>query len=131
MIARLTLLLFLSMKCVRGTCLKENTTWLSTDIIDILEPVASPYMCQGLCADLDGCSVFTWTSKDNPDLHLGCVLFAATSNQTSCMECVSGPASCTCSREESCVVDDNFLDVFSGVLEEGQCQDLCACLMVL
>ena len=94
--------------------------------MDIQHPIGSPYLCQGLCGDLDGCSAFTWTSEDNPDLHLGCVLFSATSNQTSCQGCVSGPPSCTCSREEACVADDNFLDAIPGVLEEGQCQDLCA-----
>ena len=126
MIARLTFLVFLFMGCVRGNCLKENIRWLSDDILDIQRPITDPFLCQDLCVDLDSCSAFTWTSEDNPDMQLVCLLFSATSNETFCDGCVSGPARCTCSKEEACVSDDNFLENIPGVLEEGQCQHVCA-----
>ena len=84
------------------------------------------YQCQGIWVDLDGCLAFTWTSDDTPELRLVCLLFSATSNQTFCEGCVSGPARCTCSKEEACVSDDNFLENIPGVLEEGKCQNVCA-----
>ena len=59
MIARLALFLFLCTGCVRGTYLKESMTWLSSDIMDILVPVATPHLRQVLCADMEDCSAFT------------------------------------------------------------------------
>ena len=57
-------LLFFPIGCIQGTCLKENITWLSTEIMDIQRPITDSYQCQGLCADLDSCSAFTWTTEE-------------------------------------------------------------------
>jgi hypothetical protein len=127
MVFRLALLVFFfSVRLVHGNCFKEDVTWVS-DILDIMEPVANPYLCQSLCGDLEDCSAFTWTTEENLNFESSCFLFAATSNRTTCKECISGPASCTCSSEVACSGDeDNILDAIPGVEEEAECQDLCA-----
>merc|ERR1711874_577408 len=84
----------------QGSCLKPNITWLS-DILDSNHPVDTPYLCQALCVDTEGCAAFTWTS-DTAHLKLHCFLFPSTYNQTTCDDCISGPTSCTCSHEAEC-----------------------------
>ena len=127
MVVRLALMLFFYMGCTRGTCLKEDITWLSTDIMDVVEPVSTPYLCQGLCGDMESCSAFTWTTENNTQLKWSCFLFGSISNRTSCKECVSGPPSCTCSLEGACYGDeDNILDIIPAVQVEGECQDMCS-----
>jgi hypothetical protein len=54
-----------SVRYVHGHCFKEGITWFSTCVMDILEPVASPYLCQQLWLNLDDCLKFTWTTDDN------------------------------------------------------------------
>jgi len=66
-------------------------TWVSEDILDSVHPVETPYQCQAICVDTEGCAAFTWTTADNQQLQLHCFLFGSTGNQTSCQECVSGP----------------------------------------
>merc|ERR1711874_743937 len=108
----------------QGSCLKPNITWLS-DILDSNHPIDTPYLRQALCVDTDGCAAFTWTS-DNAHLKLHCFLFVSTYNQTSCTDCVSGPASCTCSEEVECIGDvTNIVDELEGVPTEAECQTLC------
>ena len=110
-----------------SSCFTENTTWISLDIIDTLQPVGDCKECQQLCADHYNCSVFTWTSEENQHTKLFCFLFGETYNKTSCEHCVSGPNSCTCSTESACSAqEDNVDDVINGVMEEVECQSLCS-----
>merc|ERR1711892_1144006 len=114
------------MGCVRGACLKENMTWLSSDIMDVLQPVASPYLCQELCAGTGECQSFTWTTESNLQIKSACVLFASPSTSTSCSACLSGPRTCTCSSEVACRgEEENIVDIRTGVVTEGQCQNIC------
>merc|ERR1711913_262433 len=49
-----------------------------------------------------------------------------TYNQTSCTDCISGPANCTCSEEVECYDDETtIVDVVQGVPTEAECQTLC------
>ena len=72
------------------SCLHPNMTWVSEDILDSVHPVETPYQCQAICVDTEGCAAFTWTTADNQQLQLHCFLFGSSGNQTSCQECVSG-----------------------------------------
>ena len=125
----LTFLVFLSFTVghTSCTCLKPGLTWLSNDILDTVHPVPDPYQCQAVCVDNQGCTAFTWTSQDNQRFELHCFLFGSnTGNTTSCEECVSGPASCTCSSEVACHSDeDNIIDEIMGVQTEAECQNHC------
>jgi len=126
MIARLVLLTFFSVGCVRGSCFKENITWLSTDIMDVVQPVAYPYLCQDLCAGTEECTAFTWTTNENPQFRSTCFIFSNTSNEISSAECISGPNSCTCSSEVACQGDEeNILEIRPSVVTEGACQRIC------
>jgi len=126
MMARLVFLALFSMGCVRGTCLTENMTWLSSDIMDVVQPVASPYLCQDLCGGTEECQAFTWTTEANMGIKSACFLFATTSNQTSCSDCLSGPRTCTCSSEVACQAEEeNIVEIRPGVATEGQCQNIC------
>merc|ERR1711892_1174467 len=126
MMARLVFLALFPMGCVRGTCLTENMTWLSSDIMDVVQPVASPYLCQDLCGGTEECQAFTWTTEANMGIKSACFLFATTSNQTSCSDCISGPRTCTCSSEVACQAEEeNIVEIRPGVATEGQCQNIC------
>ena len=109
-----------------GSCLKPNHTWLSFDILDIEQPVSDPYLCQAICVDTEECTAFTWTTADNQQFKEDCFLFGQASNQTICEECVSGPASCTCSTEAACEdAGDNIVDQIVAVSAEADCQNYC------
>ena len=111
---------------ISGSCLKPNQAWLSDNILDTYQPVSDPYLCQAICVDTEGCTSFTWTSENNSQLELYCFLFGSTSYKTSCEECISGPASCTCSTEVACHGDvDTTVDIIEGVLTEAECQVDC------
>ena len=117
--------LFATTGQAKGSCLHPNISWVSPDILDTLHPVADPYQCQAICVDTEGCTAFTWTTQDNR-LRLHCFLFASMSNQTSCDECVSGPARCTCSSEVACYSDENnILEEIHAVQTEAECQNYC------
>ena len=103
--------LVISLCQASDSCLKPNITWLSVDILDSVNQVPDPYLCQTICVDTEDCAAFTWTTADNQQIKLHCFLFGSIANQTSCEECVSGPDSCTCSTEVACEVgEDNIVD---------------------
>ena len=109
------------------TCYKEDVSWTSPDILDILVPVPDPSQCQVICQDVAGCTAWTWTSAENLDAKLHCILFQSVGNKTSWQESVSGPVSCTCSSQYACTADEeNELEVVTNVEEEIQCQSLCS-----
>ena len=109
----------------KGSCLKPNISWVSPDMLDALHPVADPYQCQAICRNTKGCTAITWTTVDNR-LKLHCFLFASISNKTSCEECVSGPASCTCSSDVACYGDEsNIVKEIISVNTATECQNHC------
>merc|ERR1711942_115551 len=91
MILTLVFYLGLTLSQASGSCLHPNVTWVSEDILDSVHPMETPYQCQAICVDTEGCAAFTWTTADNQQLQLHCFLFGSTGNQTSCQECVSAP----------------------------------------
>ena len=108
------------------SCFKPNVTWLSGDILNVQRPVADPFLCQTICGDTEQCVAFSWTTSNNAQFELECFLFSSISNQTSFHECISGPASCTCSSELACHGgDDNIVDQILAVQTEAECQNLC------
>merc|ERR1711942_425794 len=126
MILTLVFYLGLTLSQASGSCLHPNMTWVSEDILDSVHPVETPYLCQAICVDTEGCAAFTWTTADNQRLKLHCFLFGSKDDQTSCQECVSGPESCTCSTEVACEADeDNIVDEIVGVHTEADCQNYC------
>ena len=126
MILTLVFYLGLTLSQASGSCLHPNMTWVSEDILDSVHPVETPYQCQAICVDTEGCAAFTWTTADNQQLQLHCFLFGSTGNQTSCQECVSGPQSCTCSTEVACEAgEDNIVDELFNVQTEAECQNHC------
>ena len=123
-------IIFILAPCARGdlsSCFTENSTWISSDIIDTFEPVDDYNECQQLCTDHHNCSAFTWTSEENHHTKLFCFLFGVTGTVTTCEHCISGPQSCTCSTESACSAqEENVIDVVNGVIEEVDCQSLCS-----
>jgi len=101
MILTLVFYLGLTLSQASGSCLHPNMTWVSEDILDSVHPVETPYQCQAICVDTEGCAAFTWTTADNQQLQLHCFLFGSTDNQTSCQECVSGTGPEECSHQIS------------------------------
>ena len=101
MILTLVFYLGLTLSQASGSCLHPNMTWVSEDILDSVHPVETPYQCQAICVDTEGCAAFTWTTADNQQLQLHCFLFGSRGNQTSCQECVSGPGPEECSHQIS------------------------------
>merc|ERR1719186_1456560 len=79
------------------SCLQDDITWDTSDILDTLSNMETPEECQTHCQG--DCKAFTWLSPNASTFHNLCVLFSSAMQEVPCTECVSGPAECTCSMK--------------------------------
>jgi len=110
-------------------CYQEGVTWNHDDnALEIHVGVETLNECQRLCKNNENCQNSTWNTPDDPNHPLLCVLFATTRHPVDCKFCVSGPWNCpTCSKKMACdSVDDNLLEVVTGIDTEVECQMKCA-----
>jgi len=110
-------------------CYQEGVTWNHDDnALEIHVGVETLNECQRLCKNNGHCQNSTWNTPDDPNHPLLCTLFATTRHPVHCKFCVSGPWNCpTCSKKMACdSVDDNLLEVVTGIDTEVECQMKCA-----
>jgi len=107
-------------------CLEHEKTWHADDVLDVTTGSSSEFECQLECAEKADCHSFTWYTAEHPYYPTICVMFHSTYRQELCHECVSGPASCTCSGENGCILsEDNVIDIIPNTLTELECMGLC------
>ena len=108
------------------SCLNTNTTWDSSLITSLTPNIPTPELCQQLCVDFSPCQAITWTSAQASPFPLYCATFSNTKSELPCADCVSGPATCSCSSKGECQAEEgNIVDVFSDISLEGECIALC------
>ena len=107
------------------SCFKPQITWAHGSSETVLN-IPSVEVCQEHCLNSSSCVSFTW-HKNSPDLEsMICELFPSIGNPTPCLDCISGPQSCTCSNNVTCSFHKPYLiDLVREVVTEEQCQDLC------
>merc|ERR1711990_611857 len=110
------------------SCLQGNLTWDISGVFDIVVNVLGPEECQEVCSGEPACVAMTWLSADAALYPLTCALFSETSNMTTpCEECVSGPASCSCSIQGECdILEDNLVEIIGNVESVEICASLCS-----
>jgi hypothetical protein len=77
--------------------------------------------------DSSECIAFSWHKESAQFKSQLCELFPSLGEYIACASCVSGPKSCTCSRNTLCSLHYDFLlDFVLDVPLEEECQDMCA-----
>ena len=132
------------------SCLIANITYEQTDILDVLTDCRTPEICQESCAALEDCRAVTWISDQSSLLPLGCLLFSQLGlnmmntlmmmnlmmktlmmmmipgPELPCLNCVSGPPTCSCSIEGECKTGPNtVIDVHHDIPSEPDCRTIC------
>jgi hypothetical protein len=96
------------------------------NVLNLTVGVKTVMDCQADCAVNMDCQVFTWNTPSQTHYPMLYTMFHTTTRQEMCRECVSGPASCTCSGEYGCdITVDNVVDNVPGVSTELECMGLC------
>jgi len=109
------------------SCMHAGITWDPSTITSIVNGVQTPEECQQLCQADPSCTAVTWSTEATELFPLSCAFFPSTANLTEpCSHCVSGPPACACTVPGECqIVDENIIEVTTGVDSVGECEALC------
>merc|ERR1712130_784397 len=118
-----------NVQCNRGdlpSCLQPNISWAVEEITSVTLDVDSPELCQDICQADPACVAITWTQDSFPLYPLSCATFSSTDNVIECVDCVSGPAVCSCSVPGECETsEENVLQILSAITSENDCMKAC------
>jgi len=109
------------------SCLGSSQTWQQDSIYDLAVNVPTPEACQEICVSSSSCAGITWLNEDAALYPQTCYMFSNISGPTvPCENCVSGPPKCLCTKAGECeILEDNLLDIMSGVGSVDECGKLC------
>ena len=111
------------------TCSTNNTACDNSYInqIDVIGHVSSIQECRKLCYDSNECEYLTYYGVNSFPFSEVCFLLRECSGTHLCTECVSETRNCyyTCGRNLVGKIDENLVEVFSGVESEFECKELC------
>jgi len=110
---------------LQSSCYEFDVSWVNGALEDFKFPVNDASQCQKFCKDSTNCTSWTWTTEDNHQIKSACFLFSKTGNQSHWPETVSGPRSCSCSKNEACSATKENVIRVEVIDNEETCKDFC------
>jgi len=110
---------------LQSSCYEFDVSWVNGALEDFKFPVNDASQCQEFCEDSTNCTSWTWTTEENHQIKSTCFLFSKTGNQTHWPETVSGPRSCSCSKNEACSATKENVIRVEVINDEETCKDFC------
>jgi len=110
---------------LQSSCYEFDVSWVNGALEDFKFPVNDASQCQEFCEDSTNCTSWTWTTEENHQIKSTCFLFSKTGNQTRWPETVSGPRSCSCSKNEACSATKENVIRVEVIDNEETCKDFC------
>ena len=109
-----------------STCFTENIMWMD-EMSGSIVNVTSADDCQQLCVqNKQKCSFFSWSGPFSSPYRNMCWLYQYNTKPTESIGSISGPMSCTCSTEHTCMLHaDLIVGIIEPVDNEVECQYDC------
>jgi len=110
---------------LQSSCYEFDVSWVNGALEDFKFPVNDASQCQKFCKDSRNCTSWTWTTEENHQIKSACFLFSKTGNHTQWPETVSGPRSCSCSKNVACSATKENVIRVEVIDSEETCKDFC------